>query len=142
MSKKVEWKTNSYGKLIPVCPYCETVYGDGDIFNVKNYPSDGGAIMFLECEDCKEEASLNFDWDTIKAGGELADDWAKCKKKPIVVEFREVKGNSEQIETLESEGREGILTAHADKDFIIRGVDGEVYPIKKEIFYKTYEVLR
>jgi len=61
--------------------------------------------------------------------------WRKARKKPIVVEFREVNGE-EQIET-----REGILTARQEEDYIIRGVDGEIYPIKKSIFYRTYEVI-
>ena len=61
--------------------------------------------------------------------------WRKARKKPIVVEFREVDGK-EQIET-----REGILTANQEEDYIIRGVDGEIYPIKKSIFYCTYEVI-
>ena len=28
-----------------------------------------------------------------------------------------------------------------DKDFLIRGIGGEIYPIKKEVFYKAYGVL-
>jgi len=40
----------------------------------------------------------------------------------------------ETINTLE-----GTLLAKAGKDFIIRGVKGELYPIKKEIFHETYE---
>ena len=61
--------------------------------------------------------------------------WRKARKKPIVVEFREVDGE-EQIET-----REGVLIAKQNEDYIIRGVDGEIYPIKKSIFYHTYEVI-
>jgi len=61
--------------------------------------------------------------------------WRKARKKPIVVKFREVDGE-EQIET-----REGVLTAKQGEDYIIRGVDGEIYPIKKSIFYRTYEVI-
>ena len=61
--------------------------------------------------------------------------WRKARKKPIIVEFREVDGR-EQIET-----REGVLTANQEEDYIIRGVDGEIYPIKKSIFYCTYEVI-
>ena len=61
--------------------------------------------------------------------------WRKARKKPIVVEFREVDGE-EQIET-----REGVLIAKQNEDYIIRGVDGEIYPIKKSIFYRTYEVI-
>jgi len=62
--------------------------------------------------------------------------WRKARKKPVIVEFREVKGEVEKIET-----REGVLYAFPEVDFIIRGVDGEIYPIKKEIFFKTYEVI-
>ena len=51
---------------MPVCPYCDKPYGDGHISNVKNYPHDGGAMLFLECEDCKKEASMYFDWETMR----------------------------------------------------------------------------
>lgn len=54
----------------------------------------------------------------------------------MVVEFREVFGDSEWIQT-----REGILLAKKGEDFMIRGVKGELYPIKKEIFNETYEVI-
>lgn len=63
-------------------------------------------------------------------------DWKLCEKKPIVVKFREVRGEKEVIKT-----REGELVAYKNQDFIIEGVDFEIYPIKKEIFYKTYKVL-
>ena len=33
---------------------------------------------------------------------------------------------------------EGVMTAHAG-DYIIRGVNGEIYPCKADIFEKTYE---
>jgi len=33
---------------------------------------------------------------------------------------------------------EGDMTA-SDRDFIIKGVNGEFYPCKPDIFYKTYE---
>ena len=70
--KQPKWITNEYDNPIPVCPYCDEPYGDGDIFNVKNYPDDGGAVMFLICEDCgrnkapQEEAQLIFDWEVLK----------------------------------------------------------------------------
>ena len=66
----------------------------------------------------------------------LNPDWKKARKKPVVVEFREVDGREETIKT-----REGELKAYKDKDYIIRGVEGELYPISKEIFKKTYEEL-
>ncbi len=63
-------------------------------------------------------------------------EWRKCRKKPIVVEFREVQGEKEVIET-----REGTLTAYRDKEFVIKGLRGEIYPIGKDIFHKSYDVL-
>lgn len=61
--------------------------------------------------------------------------WKKARKKPVIIEFREANG----IESIKT--REGTLRAYQGKDFIIKGIDGELYPIKKDIFYKTYEVL-
>jgi hypothetical protein len=63
-------------------------------------------------------------------------EWRKARKKPVEIEFREVEGAYEVIQT-----REGQLIAFKEKDLIIRGVEGELYPIKKNIFVKTYEVL-
>jgi len=62
--------------------------------------------------------------------------WKKARKKPIVVEFREVDGDKEGIPT-----REGYLYAYKGKDLIIKGIKGEIYPIGKEIFEATYEVI-
>ena len=76
--------------------------------------------------------------------------WGKAKKKPVEIQFREVEPKTlirikmpegkkvwgEIIETLE-----GNHEAHVGKDFIIKGVRGELYPIKKDIFYQTYDVI-
>jgi len=82
---------------------------------------------------------------------------AKFRKKPIVIEAVQFKGNnldeildfagdpmqkriSEGIapETLMIRTLEGIMTA--DKDtWILRGVQGEYYPCDPEIFEQTYE---
>lgn len=59
--------------------------------------------------------------------------WNKARKKPVVIEYREPNGR-EQIET-----REGTLYAVEGEDYVIRGVEGEVYPIAKEIFEETYD---
>ena len=63
-------------------------------------------------------------------------EWKKARKKPIIIHFREVKGEVEEIPT-----REGTLKAWRDKDLIIEDIEGEVYPISKEIFAKTYDVI-
>jgi len=60
--------------------------------------------------------------------------WRKCRKKPIEVEFF-IASNDMDIETLN-----GIVKA--DKgEIIMRGVNGEIYPCKPDIFEKTYEVI-
>ena len=61
--------------------------------------------------------------------------WKKARKQPIEIHFREVEGTYEVIRTLE-----GQLIAHRERDFIIRGVEGELYPIRKSVFAKTYQV--
>ena len=62
--------------------------------------------------------------------------WRKARKKPVIVEFREPMFEVEEIHT-----REGTLIARRGKDYVIRGVKGELYPIGKEIFNETYEII-
>ena len=76
--------------------------------------------------------------------------WGKARKKPVEIEYREVEPKilirvknperteiwGEAIETLE-----GTLFAYLGEHYIIRGVEGEVYPIRKDIFYRTYDVI-
>jgi len=69
--------------------------------------------------------------------------WIKAIKKPVIVEMREVipthkdaSGEYEIIKTLE-----GDLIAHKNTSFVIRGVEGELYPIRKDIFVKTYKLI-
>ena len=62
-----------------------------------------------------------------------------CRKLPVIVHFREVAGE-EEIFTLENRDGESLI-AKAEEDYIMRGVDGELYPIKKDLFHRTYEVI-
>jgi hypothetical protein len=66
----------------------------------------------------------------------MTEIWRKAVKKPVVVEFREVIGRIEIIKTLE-----GKLVAKKNRDYVMKGVEGELYPIRKEIFEKTYVTL-
>jgi len=66
----------------------------------------------------------------------LTTAWRKARKKPVIIEFREVIGECELVHT-----KEGILTAVKQRDFVIKGVEGELYPITKEIFFKTYDII-
>lgn len=58
----------------------------------------------------------------------------KVRKVPVVVEAEKA-STVQYIETLE-----GVMKASAG-DWIITGVDGERYPVKPDIFEKTYEIL-
>ncbi len=66
-------------------------------------------------------------------------EFKKCRKLPIIVNFREVEGE-EEIFTLENREGESLI-AKSNEDYIMKGVDGELYPIKKELFHRTYEVI-
>ncbi|WP_326514891.1 hypothetical protein [Staphylococcus hominis] len=58
----------------------------------------------------------------------------RVKKKPVIVNAEKV-NEVTYINTLE-----GRMKAEKG-DWIITGVNGERYPVKPEIFEKTYEVL-
>ena len=65
-------------------------------------------------------------------------DWSKFKqykKKPVVVDAYQTDQEVE-IETLE-----GVMLA-SKGDYIIKGIEGELYPCKPEIFLKTYDEMR
>ena len=80
---------------------------------------------------------------------------AKYRKKPVVIEafqwknkpcfpneFRDLHSIARitNDEKLAIETLEGIITA-SDGDWIIRGINGEFYPCKPDIFEKTYEIV-
>ena len=84
----------------------------------------------------------------------------KYRKKPVVIEAVQFKGSSTHIGaikcwmnsgiyidptivtcdfiTMNIETLEGIMTANPG-DYIIKGINGEFYPCKPDIFEKTYE---
>lgn len=84
----------------------------------------------------------------------------KARKKPVEVEVmqlqmvstrsyrkcKEFVGDSWIDYDEMSNGFPGIMTLEgvmeiSDNDYIIKGVDGEFYPCKPDIFEKTYEVI-
>jgi len=79
----------------------------------------------------------------------------KYKKKPVIVEAIQWTGHNTK-EVLDFIGRDKIIayfnyfeikTLEGNmrvniKDWIIKGVEGEFYPCKPEIFEKTYEKLK
>lgn len=79
----------------------------------------------------------------------------KFKKKPIVIEAIQFTGNNfDEIcrfaglavrivgreQSLHINTLEGIMKA-SPGDYIIKGVNGEFYPCKPDIFEKTYELV-
>lgn len=61
--------------------------------------------------------------------------WKKCRNKPLEREYSEVTEET-WIET-----REGVIKAYPSVDYLMKGIHGEVYPIKKSIFHQTYDKL-
>jgi len=100
-----------------------------------------------ECEEHNCEYLKWCRWHPDECMGKPWKVWRKARKKPVVVEFREPEPNGEHfdgekwvkaefINTLE-----GTLVAVLGRDYVIRGVNGELYPIRKDIFNQTYEVI-
>ena len=65
---------------------------------------------------------------------DLGPEWQPCVKLPITVHVRE-----QQPGETHSSTREGITPLHPD-DLIMRGVQGEEYPIGRELFTQTYRM--
>ena len=86
----------------------------------------------------------------------------QAQKKPVVIDFIEINVNTtpEEIkswvesfnqkfedyfddngDTLKVKTLEGTSYDIATSDVIIRGVKGEYYPCKKDIFEETYEII-
>ena len=59
----------------------------------------------------------------------------KVRKLPVIVDAIQI-DTEMYIDTLE-----GVMKASSG-DWIITGVDGEKYPVKPDIFEKTYETIR
>lgn len=78
--------------------------------------------------------------EQLNARGLMGSDWfwdAVTENKITIYNFGKFypKDAYCDIKTLK-----GVMTAKTG-DYIIKGVDGEIYPCKPEIFEKTYEVI-
>jgi hypothetical protein len=91
------------------------------------------------CPVCKTVKELS-EFDGIVCSSCSKSMWKHAKKRPVIVEFREVIGEREEIGTLENRGGEKLI-ANRGQDYVIRGTRGELYPIKKEIFAETYDIV-
>ena len=116
------------------CPYC----GQEDL----NIDEDNDMVS---CGYCLST------WESLESFCEEVAPWQDARKRPIAVQFREVlpithirthmPSRVEVWGEVLNTGHEGAITfAYPDTDFIIKDEAGE-YPIKKEIFKKTYDVI-
>ena len=63
--------------------------------------------------------------------------WKKARKKPVVVEYREVQGDQEIVETLH-----GLVKANKLTDYVVKTIQGDIYPCDKLLFHKMHDVLK
>ena len=66
---------------------------------------------------------------------DIGQEWRPCVKLPITVHVRDQRPGETHSST-----REGITPLRSD-DLIMRGVRGEEYPIGRDLFEQTYELL-
>ena len=81
--------------------------------------------VVIEAFQLNERGLIGEDWfwDAVSRNDIITHDFGKCHIEPAWCE----------IKTLE-----GTMIAKAG-DYIIQGVNGEIYPCKADIFEKTYE---
>ena len=80
---------------------------------------------------CREALAQKDEQEPVAIGTE----WTPCVKLPIVVHVREQREGESHVST-----REGITPVKHD-DLIMRGVEGEEYPIGRALFDRTYTLL-
>ncbi len=64
---------------------------------------------------------------------EEVEGMAGCRKKPIVVHAKQI-DEEFRVDTLEGNYKQG-----KPGDYLMQGIDGELYICDKEIFEKTYD---
>ena len=95
-------------------------------------PTDAGMLTWAAQvigEQVDEDAPA-----PMAAGEAIGPEWQPCVKLPITVHVREQRSGETHVST-----REGITPVRPD-DLIMRGVQGEEYPIGRELFNKTYRL--
>ncbi len=75
--------------------------------------------------------AFQYDGDLCGANGYYVPDWAVKAYKDGIIFFKYA--GEMYIETLEGDHHASV------GDYIIQGVQGEIYPCKPDIFEKTYE---
>ena len=66
---------------------------------------------------------------------EAVESMVPCRKKPIVIHAKQI-DEPFRVDTLEGNYKQGKTG-----DYLMRGIDGELYICDREIFEKTYDIL-
>lgn len=134
------WVCNNCNKKVDYCTKCERPFIDSEVIYCPEHI----------CEKCGEK------------GKSFTEDNMKYRKKPVVVEAMNFKTNNDDgscmrkiEEWINNNGGEcenddtdlTIITLEGSMraecgDYIIKGVNGEFYPCKPDIFKKTYEKVK
>ena len=78
--------------------------------------------------------------DVLDVGDAPCDNWRKCRKKPVEVEFRGPYRSTRAIRTIEGDYEiDADYLAEHGGYVIIRGVEGELYPCALDIFRRAYQ---
>jgi len=89
--------------------------------------------ILIEILSCSHFGNTNFYAIIMKNSG--GESMVKVRKLPVIVDAIQI-DTEMYIDTLE-----GVMKA-SPGDWIVTGVDGEKYPVKPDIFEKTYEIIR
>jgi hypothetical protein len=87
-----------------------------------------------DATDLKDRAGSALHFATAEQPVAIGPEWQPCVKLPITVHVREQRPGETHTGT-----REGITPLRHD-DLIMRGVQGEEYPIGRELFEQTYRM--
>ena len=66
---------------------------------------------------------------------EAVDNMVSCRKKPIIIHAKEI-NEPFRVNSLEGNYKQGKAG-----DFLMKGVDGELYICDGDIFRKTYDIV-
>lgn len=96
----------------------------------------GSANKVVLLDSYKPSAALTALMQATKSAEEATEpvgtEWTPCVKLPVTVHVRQQRPGESHVST-----REGITPVKPD-DLIMRGVEGEEYPIGKDLFERTY----
>lgn len=100
---------------------------------MKKFQNQNLSPILIEILSCSHFENTNFYAIIMKNSG--GESMVKVRKLPVIVDAIQI-DTEMYIDTLE-----GVMKA-SPGDWIVTGVDGEKYPVKPDIFEKTYEIIR